>query len=40
MIKLTIVSPKELNAIERESYEKIRDHRSSDPRSNLKGIKL
>ncbi len=40
MLKLTIVPPKELNAIERESYEKIRDNRSYDPRSNLKGIKL
>ena len=40
MIKLQIVPPKELSAIERESYEQIRDHRSYDPRSNLKGIKL
>ena len=40
MIKLLIVPPKELNAIERESYEKIRDNRSYEPRSNLKGIKL
>ncbi len=40
MIKLTIVPPKELSEIERESYEKIRDNRRSDPRSHLKGVKL
>jgi curved DNA-binding protein len=37
---LTIVPPKELSEIERESYEKIRDNRRSDPRSHLAGIKL
>lgn len=40
MVKITIVPPKELSATERECYEKIRDHRSYDPRSALKGVKL
>lgn len=40
MVKLTIVPPKELTPTEREYYEKIRDSRSFNPRSNLKDIKL
>ncbi len=40
MVKITIVPPKELSAVEREYYEKIRDDRSYDPRANLKGVQL
>jgi curved DNA-binding protein len=40
MVKITIAPPKELSAIEREAYEKIRDNRSYDPRSAIKTIKL
>ncbi|MGV0024200.1 DnaJ C-terminal domain-containing protein [Phormidesmis priestleyi] len=40
MVKLMIVPPKELSAVEREYYEKIRDDRSYDPRANLKGVQL
>lgn len=40
MVKITIVPPKELSSIERELYEKIRDNRSVDPRSNLKNVRL
>lgn len=40
MVKITIVPPKELSALEREYYEKIRDNRSYDPRSALKGMRL
>jgi len=36
MVKITIAPPKELSAIEREAYEKIRDNRSYDPRSAIK----
>lgn len=40
MVKITIVTPKELSQTEREYYEKIRNSRSYDPRANLKGVKL
>ncbi len=40
IVKLQIVSPKEISAIERECYEKIRAHSSFDPRSNLEEVKL
>lgn len=40
MVRITIAPPKELSAIEREAYEKIRDNRSYDPRSTLKLTKL
>lgn len=40
MVKITIAPPKELSAIEREAYEKIRDNRSYDPRSAIKAVKL
>jgi len=40
MVKITIVPPKELSLTEREYYEKIRDSRTFNPRSNLKQIKL
>ncbi|MBD1823155.1 DnaJ domain-containing protein [Cyanobacteria bacterium FACHB-DQ100] len=40
MVKITIAPPKELSAIEREAYEKIRDNRSYDPRSAIKSVAL
>ncbi|MBD2181181.1 DnaJ domain-containing protein [Planktothrix sp. FACHB-1355] len=40
MVKITIVPPKDLSAIEREYYEKIRTSRSFNPRSQLKQIRL
>jgi curved DNA-binding protein len=40
MVKIAIVPPKELSAIEREHYEKIRNDRSYDPRASLKGVQL
>ncbi|MBW4538156.1 MAG: DnaJ domain-containing protein [Myxacorys chilensis ATA2-1-KO14] len=40
MVKITIAPPKELTAIEREAYETIRTHRSYDPRSHIKSVKL
>ncbi len=40
MVRVVITPPKELSAIEREAYEKIRDHRSTNPRANLKDIRL
>ncbi|MDY6941290.1 MAG: DnaJ C-terminal domain-containing protein [Cyanobacteriota bacterium] len=40
LVKLTIVPPKSLSAIEREYYQKIRDSRSTDPRKDLKNIRL
>ncbi|HTL89008.1 MAG TPA: DnaJ C-terminal domain-containing protein, partial [Leptolyngbya sp.] len=40
MVKLTIAPPKEMSAIEREAYEKIRDNRSYDPRSTIKTTRL
>ncbi len=40
MVKITIAPPKEISAIEREAYEKIRDNRSYDPRSAIRVVKL
>lgn len=40
LVKIVIVPPRELSAIEREAYEKIRDQRSFDPRSHLKNVQL
>ncbi|PSB31922.1 DnaJ C-terminal domain-containing protein [Stenomitos frigidus] len=40
MVRIVIATPKEISAIEREYYEKIRSNRSFDPRSNLKDVRL
>ncbi len=40
MVKVVIATPKEISAIEREYYEKIRSNRSFDPRKQLKDIRL
>jgi len=40
LVRVVIVPPKELSAIEREYYEKIRANRSYDPRSQLKNVRL
>ncbi|RUR79732.1 DnaJ C-terminal domain-containing protein [Chlorogloeopsis fritschii PCC 9212] len=40
IIKLQIVSPKDLSQVERECYEKIRDTSSFDPRAALQEVKL
>ncbi|HBE50115.1 MAG TPA: molecular chaperone DnaJ, partial [Cyanobacteria bacterium UBA11369] len=40
MVKILIVAPKEISAVEREYYEKIRSSRSFNPRSNLQQVKL
>jgi curved DNA-binding protein len=40
MIKVIITAPKELSAMERELYEKIRAHRSVNPRAHLKDLHL
>lgn len=40
LVKLAIATPKEINQVERELYEKIRDQRSFNPRSNLAQIHL
>lgn len=40
IVKLQIVSPKSLNEIERECYEKIRANSSFDPRADLDKVKL
>jgi curved DNA-binding protein len=40
LVKVAIAPPKELSAIERECYEKIRANRSIDPRSALKNVRL
>ncbi len=40
IVKLQIVSPKELSEIERECYEKIRANSSFDPRTDLERVKL
>lgn len=39
-VKLVIVPPKDLSAIEKEAYETLKANRSSDPRSSLKSVKL
>jgi curved DNA-binding protein len=38
MVKVMIAVPKELSAIERDLYEKLRANRGSDPRAHLKNI--
>ncbi|MBW4610882.1 MAG: DnaJ domain-containing protein [Hassallia sp. WJT32-NPBG1] len=40
IIKLQIVSPKDLSLIERECYEKIRDNSTFDPRAGLDEVKV
>lgn len=40
LVQVVIVPPKELTAIERECYEKIRAQRTTDPRSHLKQMTL
>jgi len=40
LVKIAIVAPKELSAIERECYEKIKENRSFNPRSNLKEMQM
>jgi curved DNA-binding protein len=40
LVRVVIVPPTHLSPLERESYEKIRANRSSDPRSHLSQIKL
>lgn len=40
IVKVTILPPKELTAVERELYEKIRASRTFNPRSHLKEIRL
>jgi curved DNA-binding protein len=40
MVKVVIVPPKELSDLERDYYEKIRDNRTSNPRSHLKDMRL
>ncbi len=40
LVKIVIEAPQNISATEREYYEKIRDARSYNPRSNLSGMKL
>lgn len=40
IVKLQIVSPKELSPVEREYYEKIRENSTFDPRTGLNEVKL
>ena len=40
MVRIAIVSPKEVSPVEREYYEKIRDNRSFNPRNHLQQINL
>jgi len=40
IVRIQIVPPKDLSAVEREHYEKIRAARSFNPRSHLQGIRL
>lgn len=40
IVKLQIVSPKEIGQIERECYEKIRANSSFDPRANLEEVRV
>ncbi len=39
-VKLTIVPPKDLSALEKEAYETLKANRSYDPRSNLRSVRL
>jgi curved DNA-binding protein len=40
LVRIVIVPPPELSATEREYYEKLRNSRTFDPRSNLKRVSL
>lgn len=40
LVRIMIVPPTDLSSAERELYEKIRDHRTVDPRANLKQVRL
>ncbi len=40
LVRIVIATPKELTQTEREYYEKIRDIRSFNPRSNLSQVQL
>lgn len=40
LVRISIALPKTLSSLERECYEKIRTHRTFDPRSHLKGMQL
>lgn len=40
IVRIVITPPKDITAIERELYEKIRDNRSFNPRAHLKDMKL
>ena len=40
LVRIAIVPPKDLSPVERDYYEKIRDNRSFNPRSNLQQIQL
>jgi curved DNA-binding protein len=40
LVKITIVAPTQLTAIEKEHYEKLKAVRSQNPRANLQNIKL
>ncbi|MEO1520192.1 MAG: DnaJ C-terminal domain-containing protein [Cyanobacteria bacterium J06633_2] len=39
-VRIVITPPKQISALEREYYEKIRAQRSADPRQHLKNVKL
>lgn len=40
LVRVVITPPKNLSSFERDYYEKIQAHRSTDPRSHLKGVQL
>lgn len=40
LVKIAIVAPKDISAVERECYEKIKSNRSFNPRSNLKQMQM
>jgi curved DNA-binding protein len=40
LVRIAIAPPKDLSPVEREYYEKLRDSRSYDPRSNLRSVQL
>ena len=40
MVKVIITAPKDISSLEREYYEKLRDHRSYNPRAAIKDIQL
>ncbi|MFM7878315.1 MAG: J domain-containing protein, partial [Microcystis panniformis] len=39
-VKIVIDTPKELTAIERELYEKIKSQRTTDPRRHLRQVQI